>query len=107
LHRFIWLTFYQLERLNDLVRICQNLPIGFNRFEPEDWPVITLDFPRMQGKSLPEGFEVNNPLKIPILVTNITIACGHPSEIWFMYQKEIYSRNIGNRTAFRTSVTLF
>lgn len=44
-----------LQDINDLVRICQNLPFGFNRLEPGDWPLITTEFAQMKDTPLPEG----------------------------------------------------
>lgn len=50
----------QLRDLNDFVRICRNLPIGFDRFEPSDWPVISVEIPNLRGVSTERKLEVRN-----------------------------------------------
>lgn len=48
----------QLTDLNDLIHICQGLPMGFNKFEPEDWPRIQFQFPSLSNVHMTGTYEV-------------------------------------------------
>ncbi|KIM27962.1 hypothetical protein M408DRAFT_329631 [Serendipita vermifera MAFF 305830] len=44
-----------LHEITDFVRICQSLPVGFNRMDPVDWPIVSMEFSGLDGVPLPEG----------------------------------------------------
>ncbi|CAG8626264.1 13630_t:CDS:10, partial [Acaulospora colombiana] len=46
-----------LRNLNDFVRICRALPVGFEHLEPSAWPVITMKFPNFQKGGFDKGLE--------------------------------------------------
>ncbi|KAG8830710.1 hypothetical protein FRC18_007705 [Serendipita sp. 400] len=47
-----------LNNMNIFVKICRNLPVGFDHLEPDDWPVIETRFGSSNSFNLPPGFEL-------------------------------------------------